>query len=120
MGNQEIPIKFYYRSLFGQKKLYQGVILRPDPKNVTLQIYLSKFFFYEKKNENDFNLRNLFQVIKTTISPPLTRFQIWRMPFPLLIEIFPRIILNYVGESEWIDSFVKRYFPEIENCNSKD
>ena len=120
MESRGIPIQFYYKSLFGRKKLYRGVILKPDPKNVTLQIYLSKFFFYEKKNENDFSLSNLFRVFKTTISPPLTRFQIWRMPFPLLIEIFPRIILNYVGESEWINLFIKRYFPEIENCNSKD
>ena len=114
MKNQEIPIKFYYRSLFGQKKIYKGMI-KPDPKNVTLQIYLQKFFFYEKKNENDFSLSNLFRVFKTTISPPLTRFQIWRMPFPLLIELLPRIILGYIEKPGWIDLFIKRYFPEIEN-----
>ena len=119
MEKQEIPIKFYYRSLFGQKRLYQGVILRPDPKNVTLQIYLSKFFFYEKKNENDFSLSNLFRVFKTTISPPLTRFQVWKMPFPMLIELFPRIILGYVEKPEWVNLFIKKFFPEIEN-NLKD
>jgi len=114
MEKQEIPIKFCYRSLFGKKKVYKGVILT-DPKNITLQIYLTKFFFYNKKDESDFTLGNLFRIFETTISPPLTRFQVWRMPFPMLIELLPRIILGYVEKPEWVDLFIKKFFPEIEN-----